>query len=157
MKDLMLLIRVQARIATFLAELAADHLVALAEGRAHLTIVTAADVPEPVPASAATAAPAPAAASEPVPVPRAAASRPRRALAATSSFDAETVAAQLRACATVDQGAELLANLKPRATDLKELARFLGVPPGRNMADTAKRVLTITLASRGKHAALTRG
>ena len=59
--------------------------------------------------------------------------------------------------ASSDQGAELLAELKPRAADLKDLARFLGVPPGRNMADTAKRILTITLASRGKHAALTRG
>jgi hypothetical protein len=151
MKDLLILFRVQAKIATFLAELAADQLVALAEGRTRLTIVPGSE--QPTDRATGTAAVREISPATAVPAPRAAASRIRP----TSSFDAEEVAAQLRSCATVDQGTELLAKLKPRLADLRELARFLGISAGGTKEVLSKRVLTLTLGSRGKHAALTQG
>ena len=66
-------------------------------------------------------------------------------------------AARLLACESADEGAELLAALRPKAADLKRLAKALNIPPGRNMADTTEKILKLTLGGRTKHAVLRQG
>lgn len=150
MKDLLALIRIQARIATFLAELTVDRLAALADGRARLAVVDAGDngTAPSVPAvePAVTAPPAPRTA-------RAPAGRTLKA----ATVDAEGVAERLRSCASVDQGAELLADLKLSVASLKEVARALNIPTTGTKDVLTRKILTLTLASRGKHAALSQG
>ncbi|MBU2668393.1 hypothetical protein KOI35_33260 [Actinoplanes bogorensis] len=158
MKDLLLLIRIQARIATFLADLTLDRLVALAEGRAALVV---ADVAENGRTPAAPVVPlqeeppniAPPA-SRRTPVAR----RPTAdRLSADTSFDAEAVAARLRGCETLDQGTALLSELHLKLVDVKALAKYLKVPQTGRKDDIVKKILTIVFGSRSKHAALQQG
>lgn len=135
MSELALLMRLQARVMTFLADLPVDRLKALAEGRVTLSIVDRLDHP-PVAA---------------VPV------QSTGARTNGSSFDAEAVLARLRACESADEGAELLAALKPKSADLKLLVKALNIPLGRTMADNTERILKLTLGGRKKHAALRQG
>jgi len=137
--DLAALIRLQARVMTFLAGLPVDRLKELADGRATLTVVDRAGDPPVVPVPA------------PVPVPA------NGGRARATSLDAEAVAARLLACESADEGAELLAALKPKAADLKLLAKALNIQPGRNMAETTEKILNLTLGGRKKHAALRQG
>jgi hypothetical protein len=156
MTDLSLLLRLQARVSAFLAELSRDRMIALIEGRATLAVVEDADRPGAV-LDDADRRPGPAATPPGPRPPRQ--SRPRQAAAASSSasFDAEDVAARLRACETLEQGTELLASLKPKATDLKALAKAFKIAPAPRKEDTAKKILNLAVGSRGKHAALRQG
>jgi hypothetical protein len=158
MSDLGLLLRLQARVMTFLADLPLARLTALADGRCWLTVVDAttgelapelALDPEPAarPATPSVAAQPPAPSGVPRPKP----------LPPPSSFDAETVAARLRSCETVDAGTSLLAGLKLSAVNLKLVAKALNIPPGRTKDETMKKVLSLTVGARGKHAALRQG
>jgi hypothetical protein len=186
MTDLSLLLRLQARVSAFLAELSRDRMIALIEGRATLAVVEDAARPgagldDPArPGAGLGDATRPGAvlddAARPGAVLEDAArrpgsattrsgprpprqSRPRQAAAASSSasFDAEDVAARLRACETLEQGTELLASLKPKATDLKALAKAFKIAPAPRKEDTAKKILNLAVGSRGKHAALRQG
>ena len=160
MSDLGLLLRLQARVMTFLADLPLARLTALADGRCRLTVVDATTgelAPEPAlepepepaarPAAPAVAAPPPAPSGVPRPKP----------LPPPSSFDADAVAARLRSCETVDAGTSLLAGLKLSAVNLKLVAKALNIPPGRTKDETMKKVLSLTVGARGKHAALRQG
>jgi hypothetical protein len=143
--DLALLMRLQARVTAFLAELSLDRLKALAEGRAKLAVLDAgegrpaADSPPSVAA-----------------IPRSSTTT-NRAKSSSSAFDADAVAAQLLACKSVDEGTELLAGLKPKAADLRLLARALNIQPERTMAENTRTILKLTLGSRNKHAVLRQG
>ena len=139
MSDLTLLVRLQARIATFLAELSADQLVAFAEGRVTLALRDGARQDQ--------------LAVEAKPVTT---RSPRRASSA-ESFDGEAIIAQLRSCGTLDEATERLATLRLSAADLKLLAKALNITPGRTKDDTAKRILNLTVGSRSKHAGLRQG
>jgi hypothetical protein len=109
MSDLMLLIRMEARVATFLAGRPLDRLIALAEGRMTLAVADS---------SAETATPPTAPAKSPPP--------------ASAAFDAAGTAARLRNCSTLDEGADLLATLNPKVPDLKALAKALDIPARRS-------------------------
>lgn len=169
MKDIALLVRLQARVATFLAELPAETLVALAEGRASLAVLDSAGAEPasvaaaPAPVTSVEAAPAapPKRASRgrtstpvaaPVKVPRA-----RKPAAPVEPFDPDAVVAQLRASKTLEEAGARLAALKLKSPDLKLLAKALNISPARNMAETAKQILNLTVGARGKHAALREG
>jgi len=137
--DLALLMRLQARVMTFLADLPVDRLRALAEGRVTLTVVDrAGDLPV-------------------IPVPAPAPVKANGGRAKATSLDAEAVAARLLACESADEGAELLATLKPMSADLKLLAKGLNIQPGRTMAENTEKILKLTLGGRKKHAALRQG
>src|SRR3954454_17370482 len=112
--------RLQARVMTFLADLPVDRLEALADGRVTLTVVARVGDPPVAPV--------------PAPVP----AKVNGGRANVTSLDADAVAARLLACESADEGAELLAALKPKAADLKRLAKVLNIPAGRNMADTTE-------------------
>lgn len=169
MNDIALLVRLQARVAAFLAEMPAERLVALAEGRVSLAVV---DGTGAEPASVA-AAPPPFTNVETVPaVPPVRASRGRKSAPAAppvtvpgarkpaapvEPFDPDAVVAQLRASETLEEAGARLAALKLKSPDLKLLAKALNISPARNMAETAKRILNLTVGARGKHAVLRQG
>jgi hypothetical protein len=133
MTDLALLLRLQARVSAFLAELSRDRIVALIEGRADLSVVDT--VPQRPEQKQPTTQPTP----------------------PSPSFDADAVATQLRACETLEQGAALLASLKPKAIDLKALAKAFNIAPATRKEDTAKKILNLAVGSRSKHAGLRQG
>jgi hypothetical protein len=138
MSDLMLLIRVQARVATFLAGMTLDRLVALAEGRLSLAVVDESATrrqPEP---------------EAPIPLPK---TPPRT----SAVFDAAGTATRLRNCSTLDEGTDLLATLNPKVAELKALAKALNIPSTGTKAELSKKILTLTLGGRSKHAALRHG
>ena len=149
MSDLALMLRLQACVTAFLADLSRDRLVALVEGRLELSVTprSAGSEPARLPAAPVPVAPVPAA-----PVPRA-----RRTPAAGATFDADAVAATLRACASLDEGTALLAGLNLSAVHLKSLARALNIPPAGRKDEIAKKILNLTLGSRSKHAGLRQG
>lgn len=173
--DISLLLWAQARVATFLAELPAAQILALAEGRATLALLDVAGdkasprtVPTPPAAPSATvppsaAVPPPATVPSPAAVPPPSATPPvavphaRTRAAKDPQFDAYAVAAQLRSCATVDEATERLAAFNLKATELKEVARALNVPVNGRKDEIAKRILTLTVGARSKHAGLRRG
>jgi hypothetical protein len=147
MGDIALLLRLQARVATFLAELSTDQLTALAEGRASLVVqngVSNTIATPPVPTSAAVET----AALHPVAVPRA------RRSPKNAPIDADAVATQLRACDTLDEATERLAKLDLSANNLKLVAKVLNVPASGNKNEIAKRILNLTVGARSKLAAL---
>ena len=156
MSDLALLVRLQARVATFLAELSTDQLVDLAEGRTTLVLTEGInDRPTPAVISQPSAS---AVAAEIPPPPRAAPiPRPRKRTGPAEPFDAEAIKAQLRACETIDQATELLAALKLTGDNLKQLAKAHNISAGRNKDETARRILNLAVASRSKHAGLRQG
>lgn len=160
MNDLALLVRLQARIATFLAELTPDRLLALAEGGVRLAVVEGGEstshatgitpsvtFPErsPVPPSDRKSAEPPTASAR------------RGSSTLNGNFDAESVAAQLRACGTVDEATQRLASLRLSAVNLKLVAKALNIPAARTKDETAKRILNLTVGARGKHAGLRQG
>jgi hypothetical protein len=149
MSDLLLLFKVQARVATFLAGLTRDRLVALAEGRMTLGVVDRS--PETPRATVETAE-----AAVEVPGPRRTPTG-RTPRSAGETFDPSVTAEKLRSCATPDEGTELLAALNPKVTDLRALAKVLNIPSTGTKDVLAKKILTLTLGSRSKHAALRQG
>lgn len=151
MNDLALLVRLQAEVAKFLAGLSSDLLVALAEGRVTLTVL--------VDPSSETATVASERSAE-APVEVARIPGVRRSAKQTSKgklFDADAVVSQLFACETLDEATELLAALDPSLAELKLLAKTLKIPAARTKNDTAKRILTLTVGARSKHAGLRQG
>jgi hypothetical protein len=155
MSDLLLLVKVQARVATFLAGLTLDRLVDLAEGRLALTVVD--DAPDASSHHLAVRVDAPVEVNQR----RRSTATPSRSSRAPrpdgGTFDPGATAATLRSCATLDQGIELLASLDLKAESLRALAKALNIPSSGRKADLAKRILNLTLGSRSKHAALRQG
>lgn len=72
-----------------------------------------------------------------------------------ATVDAVEVVTSLRACETVEQGAALLAARKLSAADLRAVAKALRIPVSGAKAELTRKILMLTLAGRGKHAALT--
>ncbi|WJK39641.1 hypothetical protein O7608_24770 [Solwaraspora sp. WMMA2056] len=153
-------------MATFLADLPSDRLLALVEGRARLALLdlvsdaapTTAEPPPAVPVAAPSVEPVAVPAAEPAPaqVTR----RPpgsRKQTLPDELFDAGAVVTQLRACQTIDEATERLAALKLKKTRLQEIAKTLNVPSSGRMDEVAKRILNLLVAGRGKHANLRRG
>jgi hypothetical protein len=138
MSDLMLLIHVQARVATFLAGLSLDRLVALAEGRLKLAVVDESPAkPEPDPAA------------------RSRFRRLGRELPACSTQRARRSGSGI--ARPLDEGTDLLAMLNRKVPDLKVLAKALNIPSTGTKAELPKKILTLTLGGRGKHAPLRHG
>jgi hypothetical protein len=159
--DLALLVKLQARVATFLADLSADQLLALAEGRLSLIVADAGSAASPathVPLSAA-AAPVPPVPAEIPQQPRSPArkARARTAPAKAEPIDAGAVVAQLKAAETIVEATERLVSLKLRAEDLRLVAKELSIPVGGTKAELERRILNITVGSRSKHAGLRQG
>ncbi|MCW6008872.1 hypothetical protein K1W54_30655 [Micromonospora sp. CPCC 205371] len=153
MSDLGLLVQLQARVMTFLADLPADQLLALAQGRLSLGVLDGQDTTTTVPAVAASlvtqATPPPASTAKPRST-----RRPRKAAAGTEPFDPNVVIAKLRASETVDEAFALMAGLKLKSAELKAITRVLDIPYGKNMDDTVKSIVTITVGARNKNRAL---
>ena len=148
--DPRILLEAQARVLSFLASLTLDRIIAIVEGRARLTVVDAVEN-----GSMTGSGPAPAVVPTPAPRPRSV--RATRAPASSSPVNADEVVARLRACETVDQGTELLADLRLKKPDLQAVARFLGVAAGGTKDQLSRQILNLTVANRGKHAALAQG
>ena len=141
-------------MSVFLAGLPEDRLIALAEGRASFALVDKAGGEAVEPGESDGAAPHAEVrqpAREPV------ASRSRKMTARSDAFDSDAIAAQLIACKSVDEATQQLAVLKLRKDELNSVAKSLNIPPGRNMAETSKRILNLTVGARSKHAALRQG
>ncbi|MEV4625336.1 hypothetical protein AB0J90_03455 [Micromonospora sp. NPDC049523] len=160
--DIVLLVRLQAQVSTFLAELPADRLVALAEGRASLALLDVGDqatapITSTRPAASAEYLPAASAVRSPVVGSHAS---PRARTAATKGVrvvDVDTVIARLRACTTVDEATARLAALSLGVNELKDIARSLGIPVSGRKDDVAKRILSLIVGARSKHAGLRQG
>ena len=159
MSDLALLVRLQAKVATFLAELPTDRLIALAEGRASLALLADADagsrLAEPASVTlrpAAPTTPVEPASTQAIPSPRRGRSIPSAAL-----VDTEAVVAQLRACESLDEATERLAALNLKAPDVKLVAKALNIPAGRTKDETARRILNLIVGARSKHTTLRKG
>lgn len=159
MSDLALLVRLQAKVATFLAELPNDQLIALAEGRASLALLADGEVvggsAEPVsialrPAAPITPIEPPMA--RPIPPPRR-----RKSAPTTQPVDAEAVVAQLRASESLDAATERLAALKLKAPELKEVAQALNIPASGTKDVIARRILNLVVGARSKHTTLRKG
>lgn len=163
MRDIDLLLRAQASMATFLAELPFDRLIALVEGRARLALVDSSGAvtttAEPPPAvAAASVDPVPALPAEPAPTQVSRRStRSRKQTMPDELFDAGAVVTQLRACQAIDEATERLAALKLNGDQLREVAKTLNVPSSGRKDEVAKRILNLLVAGRGKHANLRRG
>lgn len=149
MSDLGLLVRLQARVMAFLAELPTDRLIALAHGRATLAVLDGQDNTRldsvPVVAPPVTRATSPPATMRPA---------PEQGAKETVQFDPDAVIARLRACETVDEAAALMATLRLKADQLKVLAKVLKIPYGKTKDDTIKKIITLTVGARSKHLAL---
>jgi hypothetical protein len=155
MSDLLLLIRVQARVATFLAGLTLDRLVALAEGRMGLAVVDEPSETSPRQFASPTAAPVQATRLRSATAAEPSTSRTRRPTG--DAFDPVATAARLRNCATLDEGTELLAALNLKADGLRALAKALKIPSSGTKTELAKKILALTLSGRTKHAGLRQG
>lgn len=150
MTDLVQFVQLQYRVAAFLARQTADQLAALIEGRVSLALVP----------TAAEAAPKPVETRPTVPVepPPKKTTRSRASKApAAPEVDAEAIAVRLRGCQTVDEAAELLAELKLSATAQQAVARALGVVPKGAKALVAKQIVRQAVGARIKNAALRQG
>ncbi|WFE19637.1 hypothetical protein O7621_17070 [Solwaraspora sp. WMMD937] len=166
MRDIELLLRAQASMATFLAELPSDRLLDLVEGRARLALVepsggvaaTTTEPPSVVPVAAPSVEPVAVSAADPAPAqvirrpPRS-----RRQTVPAEPFDAGAVVTQLRACQTIDEATERLASLKLGVNQLRAVAKTLNVPSSGRKDEVAKRILNLLVGGRGKHANLRRG
>jgi len=140
MTDLALFVQLQARVAAFLAEQPVDQLKALAAGTAKLTLVSGSSVPL-------------AAVADPSPIP----SQPTHRPPATTAHDIEATVAKLRACEEVDQAAALLAGLKLKVNELKDIVRALGLSPKGRKDDVMRQIVNQTVGARRKYDGLRAG
>ncbi|MEV4535523.1 hypothetical protein AB0J82_17015 [Asanoa sp. NPDC049518] len=150
MTDLTLFLQLQARIATFLAEQPAERLLALAEGRAMLSLVDG--HPRAVPDTM----------SQPPPANVVAAPGARRAPAvrrstAPADLDADAIAKSLRAKETLDEATEELAGHKLTVGGLKLVVRALGLIPKGTKADITRQIINQAVGARRKYDGLRQG
>ncbi|WP_433051650.1 hypothetical protein [Dactylosporangium sp. CS-033363] len=145
MSDIALFLRLQARVSAFLAELPADQLAALADGRLSFGVVDGGSGPVAVTAPVASA------------LPITVAPKLRKPAARNVEFDAEAVVAELRACETVAEATQRLAAHNLSATNLKSVAKTLNIPSSGTKPDLARRILNLLVAARSKHAGLRAG
>jgi len=151
--DIALFVRLQARVATFLAELPEERLLALVDGRATLTVTDGVDawpavvVPHQANESSTAVRASP-------PRPSADVQRPKTAAPEAGSIDAATIVRQLRDCQTVDAATAMLAGLKLNLPNTKLVAKELKIPVGGKKDDLARKIINLTVAGRIKHAGL---
>ncbi|GAB7047226.1 hypothetical protein [Catenuloplanes indicus] len=150
-----LVVQVQRRFADFLATLSNDDMLALAEGRAGLSLTDPAGI-----ARTATPVDAPAA---PATKPRAARKATGRSAPKTTGpkrgtpsphIDHADVANRLRQMDSIDDGSALLTELKPKVDDLKLIAEHLSTRTTGTKTELTNRILTQAIGARLKFAGL---